>query len=231
MLALVTKWSIFRIYYFDSKQVISLRVISGIQKGRILKSVPGKGTRPTTDKVKESVFNMIGPYFAGGRGLDLFAGSGSLGIEGISRGLDSVIFVDADRRAIETIRENLARCQFEEQAEVYRADWKKALHIISKRNLQFKIIWLDPPYHKHIYIDVLKKVCKNELIEPNGLIVCEHERSLKLPDQVEALQRIKFVEYGTISVSIYQEGEWKEDQEWNGLPSVQEVLIRLQTVI
>ncbi len=71
-----------------------MRVISGSQKGRILKAVPGKNTRPTTDKVKEAIFNMIGPYFDGGYGLDLFAGSGGLGIEGLSSGLDKVIFVD-----------------------------------------------------------------------------------------------------------------------------------------
>ena len=103
-----------------------MRVISGSQKGRILKAVPGKTTRPTTDKVKEAIFNMIGPYFNGGYGLDLFAGSGGLGIEGLSRGLDKVIFIDFDYKAIRTIKENVNICRFESMAEIYKNDWKRA---------------------------------------------------------------------------------------------------------
>ena len=90
-----------------------MRVVSGSCKGKHLKAVPGNTTRPTTDKVKEAIFNMIGPYFDGGIGLDLFAGSGGLGIEALSRGLDKVIFVDRDGKAIQTIRENIHSCGFE----------------------------------------------------------------------------------------------------------------------
>lgn len=92
----------------------------------MLKAVPGESTRPTTDKVKESVFNMIGPYFQQGYGLDLFAGSGGLGIEGISRGLSKVIFVDRDPKAIQTIKKNIDLCGFQANAEVYKIDWKKS---------------------------------------------------------------------------------------------------------
>ena len=88
-----------------------MRVVSGICKGRALKAVPGNTTRPTTDKVKEALFNMIGPYFEGGIGLDLFAGSGGLGIEALSRGLDKVIFIDRDGKAIQTIHENIKTCK------------------------------------------------------------------------------------------------------------------------
>src|SRR6476620_7456044 len=99
-----------------------MRIISGNKKGLPLKAVPGKGTRPTTDKVKESIFNMIGPYFDGGNGLDLYAGSGGLGIEGLSRGLDSVIFVDQDKKAIQTIHDNLTFTKLDGMAEVYRTE-------------------------------------------------------------------------------------------------------------
>ena len=98
-----------------------MRVISGSRKGRPLQAVPGKGTRPTVDKVKESVFNMIGPFFEGGIALDLYAGTGGLGIEALSRGIDKVIFVDANRKAIDVIHKNLADTQFSEQAEVYKS--------------------------------------------------------------------------------------------------------------
>lgn len=119
----------------------------------MLKAVPGESTRPTTDKVKESVFNMIGPYFQQGYGLDLFAGSGGLGIEGISRGLSKVIFVDRDPKAIQTIKKNIDLCGFQANAEVYKIDWKRALKAIIQRNIQFKVIWLDPPI---IAMDILQ---------------------------------------------------------------------------
>ncbi|EIJ79461.1 methyltransferase [Bacillus methanolicus MGA3] len=125
-----------------------MRVISGACKGRILKAVPGSSTRPTTDKVKEAIFNMIGPYFDGGLGLDLFAGSGGLGIEALSRGLSKVIFVDKDKKAIQIIHENIKTCGLMEQSEVYLNSAERALKAIIKRGLVFDFIFLDPPYKK-----------------------------------------------------------------------------------
>src|SRR6478752_9448695 len=110
-----------------------VRVVSGICKGRPLKAVPGNSTRPTTDKVKEAMFNMIGPYFNGGIGLDLFAGSGSLGIEALSRGLEKVIFVDRDAKAIQIIQENIHNCKIVDAVEVYRNDALRAMKAIIKR--------------------------------------------------------------------------------------------------
>lgn len=97
-----------------------MRVISGQQGGLRLKPVPGKQTRPTTDKVKESIFNMIGPYFDGGQVLDLFAGSGALGIEALSRGMDRCIFIEAQHPAIQTIRQNLSHTKLSERASVLK---------------------------------------------------------------------------------------------------------------
>ncbi|RBN41004.1 16S rRNA (guanine(966)-N(2))-methyltransferase RsmD, partial [Priestia megaterium] len=93
-----------------------MRVVAGLYKGHALKAVPGYSTRPTTDKVKEAIFNMIGPFFEGGTALDLFGGSGGLGIEALSRGIDKVIFVDRDGKAIQTIKANLASCRLEDRA-------------------------------------------------------------------------------------------------------------------
>jgi len=104
-----------------------MRVISGERKGTRLKAVPGSATRPTTDKVKESLFNIIGPYFAGGDALDLYAGSGGLGIEALSRGCDHAVFVDKQTKAIQTIQENLRVTRYEANATVYRQDARQAL--------------------------------------------------------------------------------------------------------
>ncbi|MBT2660331.1 16S rRNA (guanine(966)-N(2))-methyltransferase RsmD [Bacillus sp. ISL-45] len=181
-----------------------MRVVSGDLKGRVLKAVPGTSTRPTTDKVKESLFNMIGPYFTGGLGLDLFAGSGGLGIEALSRGLDKVIFVDREGKAIHIINENLRSCGLEEKAEVYRNDAVRALKAIQKRDLIFDFIFLDPPYKKQQLVKLLELIEKERLIQHDGLIVCEHASDITLPDKVGALVQSRSEKYGIIGITLYK---------------------------
>lgn len=183
-----------------------MRVVSGACKGRALKAVPGTGTRPTTDKVKESIFNMIGPYFEGGQVLDLFAGSGGLGIEALSRGMETGIFVDREFSAIQTIKMNLATCQFTEQAEVYRNDAARALKALIKRELQFDLILLDPPYKKQKLVELLETICLHKILRENGCIVCEHGHDVVLPDQVGTLFVKRREIYGIIAITIY---EWE----------------------
>ena len=180
-----------------------MRVISGSQKGKQLKSVSGNQTRPTTDKVKEAIFNMVGPYFEKGIGLDLFAGSGGLGIEGLSRGLEKVIFVDRDHQAYQTIKSNIHSCGYEEQSEIYRNDSERALNAIIKRNIQFDIIFLDPPYKKQKLISLLEIIDREKLLVGSGYVVCEHSSDIQLPDNVGELEQVKKAQYGIISISIY----------------------------
>lgn len=180
-----------------------MRVVSGSCKGRPLKAVPGMTTRPTTDKVKEAIFNMIGPYFSGGIGLDLFGGSGGLGIEGLSRGLNHVIFVDREPKAIQTIYKNLEACQFQEKAEVYRNEAKRALKAIIKRDIKFSFIFLDPPYKQQKLIELIAIIEDQKLLLVNGIIVAEHAEDITLPDTIGGLTRIKFETYGVTAVSIY----------------------------
>ncbi|WP_318504915.1 16S rRNA (guanine(966)-N(2))-methyltransferase RsmD [Bacillus sp. T3] len=181
-----------------------MRVVSGICKGKSLKAVPGNSTRPTTDKVKEAIFNIIGPYFSGGIGLDLFAGSGGLGIEAISRGLDQVIFVDREGKAIQTIKENIVACGLEKHAEIYRNDASRALKAIVKRELKFDVIFLDPPYKKQQLLDVLTDMDRHQLVENKGVIVCEHGHDVELPEQVGHFMVIKREQYGIIHITIFQ---------------------------
>lgn len=122
-----------------------MRVVSGSAKGRPLKAVPGTGTRPTTDKVKEALFSMIGPYFDGGVALDLFAGSGGLGIEALSRGMDKAVFIDMESKSIDVIKENLRKTGLEGQAEVFRNDAGRALKALAKRGALFDAVFLDRP--------------------------------------------------------------------------------------
>lgn len=182
-----------------------MRVIAGDHKGRPLKSVPTHKTRPTTDKVKESVFQMIGPYFDGGAVLDLFAGSGGLGIEALSRGVKSCVFVDQQPKAIETIYENVNMLKLNEQVEVYRADALRALKAAGKRELKFNYIFLDPPYKKFSYEDLIAKVLNYELLADGGTIVCEHDASEEIPEKVKNITLIKTEKYGSnIGVSIFK---------------------------
>ncbi|HEY4553944.1 MAG TPA: 16S rRNA (guanine(966)-N(2))-methyltransferase RsmD [Bacillaceae bacterium] len=180
-----------------------MRIISGICKGRQLKSVQGKGTRPTTDKVKETIFNMIGPYFDGGIGLDLFAGSGGLGLEALSRGLERVIFVDRDMNAIQTIKSNISICKMEDQSEVYRNDAERALKAIVKRELAFDFIFLDPPYKKQKLVDLLEFIDKHELLSDGGKIICEHSSEVVLQNEIGCLGQVKSGGYGIIGLTIY----------------------------
>lgn len=189
-----------------------MRVVSGKYKGKTLKAVPGNSTRPTTDKVKEALFNIIGPYFDGGLCLDLFAGSGGLGIEALSRGVDKVLFIDRDGKAIQTIHDNLKQCQAEEQAEVYRNDANRALKAIIKRELIFDYIFLDPPYAKQQLKEIIEVIDNNGLLSEEGLIVCEHSTDVKMPPTIQGLTQIKQETYGIITISIYAKNGPMEEE-------------------
>jgi 16S rRNA (guanine(966)-N(2))-methyltransferase RsmD len=182
----------------------TMRVVSGKWKGRQLKAVPGMNTRPTTDKVKEAVFNIIGPYFDGGLALDLFGGSGSLGIEAISRGMDKAIFVDKDGKAIQTIKQNVEAFDLKEQVEVYRNDAIRALNALKKREIQFDLILLDPPYKKHHLEDLIHKISEYGLLSPTGLIMAEHSNDVKLPEQMGGFIRTRQEDYGLTVISVYR---------------------------
>ena len=123
-----------------------MRIIAGKFGGRRLKAVPGMKTRPTTDKVKESMFNIIGPYFDGGNVLDLFAGSGGLSIEAVSRGADQAYLIDRQYQAIKTIKENVAVTKAEDQFQIFKTDARKALTKLAEKQIKFDLVFLDPPY-------------------------------------------------------------------------------------
>ncbi len=188
----------------------TMRVVSGKWKGRQLKAVPGMNTRPTTDKVKEAVFNIIGPYFDGGLALDLFGGSGSLGIEAISRGMDKAIFVDKDGKAIQTIKQNVEAFDLSEQVEIYRNDALRALNALKKREIKFDLILLDPPYKKHHLEELIHKISEYELLSPTGLIMAEHSNDVKLPEDMGNFIRTRQEDYGLTVISVYRPSRGEE---------------------
>ncbi|WP_440898124.1 16S rRNA (guanine(966)-N(2))-methyltransferase RsmD [Amphibacillus sp. Q70] len=182
-----------------------MRVISGEYKGRSIETVSNKLTRPTSDKVKESLFNIIGPFFSGGHALDLFAGSGSLGIEALSRGISQVVFVDQQMQAIQMIKKNLTNLKLVDRAEVYQNDALRALKALGKRELKFDIIFLDPPYKKGLYGRLLEEINKQPITHLDTTIICEHDSSLTLPETIATFQQVRTEKYGsTTMISFYK---------------------------
>ncbi|ENQ3104582.1 16S rRNA (guanine(966)-N(2))-methyltransferase RsmD [Bacillus sp. 491mf] len=190
-----------------------MRVVSGKCKGHPLKAVPGNTTRPTTDKVKEAIFNIIGPYFDGGLALDLFGGSGGLGIEALSRGIDKAIFVDRDGKAIKVIHQNLESCKLEAQAEVYRNDAERAVKALVKRALSFDLVLLDPPYKDQRIISLISIMDQHDLLKEDGIVMAEHGVDIDLPETIGRLVKVRAENYGITAISIYKyEGEGTEWQ-------------------
>ena len=191
-----------------------MRVISGTRKGLPLKAVPGTNTRPTTDKVKESIFNMIGPYFNGGTAVDLFAGSGGLGIESLSRGIETCIFIEKDYKAIQTINENLKKCRLEDASEIYKIDASRAVKAFEKRALSIELLFVDPPYSKTPFYNSVGEIVEKGLMSETGTIVCEHEKMVDLPDAYGEFQLSRRENYGGTVISIYryQEEEGKSHE-------------------
>jgi 16S rRNA (guanine(966)-N(2))-methyltransferase RsmD len=161
------------------------------------------GTRPTTDKVKEAIFSMIGPYFNGGTVLDLFAGTGGLGIEALSRGMDRAVFVDADRRSVEIIKHNLQVTRLAEQAEVYVNDAQRALKAMVKREVRFRLVFLDPPYKVRTIEQLITMLQTLQLVEDEATIVVEHDADYECETRIGTAACIRRATYGDTCVSIY----------------------------
>ena len=181
-----------------------MRVVSGKFGSRNLKPVPGSKTRPTTDKVKESLFNMIGPFFNGGSFLDLYAGSGSVAIEAVSRGFDSAVLVDHQYLAIKTIKENVKMTKEMDAFRIYKMDSDMALKRFADQNDKFDYIFLDPPYKDQKMVDQLNIIKEKELLKDDGIVICETDDNVVLKDDVEGYDMVKQKKYGITIISIYR---------------------------
>ena len=188
-----------------------MRVITGTARGRRLKAVPGLSTRPTSDRVKEAIFSMIGPFFDGGTVLDLFAGTGALGIEALSRGADRAVFVDRERASVETVRDNLAACGFADRAVVYQSDAMRAIRLLARRGAAFDIAFLDPPYRFAGLDALMRDLAEAELLRPGAVVVAEHTSDRALPERIGPLRRFRRGEYGDTAVTLYEFGTGESD--------------------
>ncbi|MBI3812295.1 MAG: 16S rRNA (guanine(966)-N(2))-methyltransferase RsmD [Nitrospirae bacterium] len=178
-----------------------MRVIAGEAKGRRLKGPRGAETRPTSDKVKEALFSILGNRIVDARMLDLFAGSGGVGIEALSRGAAHLDFIEVDEAISDTLEENLTACGFSDRASVYRMD---AFRFIKQILRSYDLVFADPPYHTWHLKKLLPVLGQGVMITPDGLVVVEHFHKIELPKELGSLEAVRSYEYGDTVLTLYR---------------------------
>lgn len=179
-----------------------MRIITGSAKGTKLKAPAGIDTRPTADRVKESVFNILGDIVVDARVLDLFAGTGNLGLEALSRGAKTAVFVDNSNDSIAIITENAHHTKLVQHTEIYRNDVLRALDRLVQDGRSFELLFCDPPYKQGFVQVVLEKLDKHPIMALGGVVVIEHSRHEKIADEWEHLQLKRTERYGVTMISF-----------------------------
>lgn len=177
-----------------------MRIIAGSLKGRRLLSPDSHRIRPTSDMVKEAMFSMIAPYLNSAVVIDLFSGTGNLGLEALSRGARLVFFGDKSKESLSLIIRNIESCGTEDRSVVLRGDWKQVLRRIGERA---DIIFLDPPYEQISVEEVIREIHQLALLDPAGVIVAEHGERQMLPDQIGTYEKMKEKKYGNKKITLY----------------------------
>ena len=179
-----------------------MRVIAGSLKGRRLKTPDWEGLRPTSDKLRETLFNVLAPRIAGARVLDAYAGTGALGIEALSRGAAAVTFVEQDRRAQALIEANLAQCRIDSGYNLVRGTIDRAVATLQAPGFEpFDIVLLDPPYAMPGHTALMKI---DALAAPGGVVVLEHARRAPTPEQAGRLVRVRQITSGDSMLTFYE---------------------------
>ena len=178
-----------------------MRVIAGTARGITLKTPEGMQTRPTADRVKEALFSIIHFDLPGAKVLDLFGGSGQLGIEAMSRGAQSAVFVDQSEQACRLIRENLRRTRYENTGKVVRGDY---MEYLTRCREEYDIILLDPPYAEVFLENALKRITEIDILRSGGIIVAERPVGKELPWDFEGFTRSRDYKYGTVLLTLYR---------------------------
>lgn len=190
----------FCIFYLNFDIIISMKIVSGTYGGRPLKTLEGKTTRPTSDKVRGAMFNMIGPYFDGGRVLDLYAGSGGLSIEAVSRGMEQAVLVEKDRRAQGIIASNIQMTQESHKFQLLKMEAHQALGQLQGT---FDLVFLDPPYAKEQIVADIETLAERDLLGEEVMVVCETDKAVDLPEEIACLGIWKEKIYGISKVTVY----------------------------
>lgn len=183
-----------------------MRVISGTARGTVLKAPEGLGTRPTTDRVKENLFNIIQHEIRDTSVLDLFSGSGALGVEALSRGAREAVLIDQDVKCIGIITENLKRTHLSNQARVLRLDVLGGLQQLSREGFKAGLVLMDPPYGMEWEVKVLESLQTLGVLASGAIVAVEHAADDSLPEQIGTLIAEKSRRYGKTTLTLYREG-------------------------
>lgn len=181
----------------------SLRVISGSKKGHKLKAPKGKNTRPTEGRIKEALFNILGYIPEDSIVLDLFAGSGAIGIEFLSRGAKCAYFIDRSYLSIKIINDNLEHTNLSNKSKVIKNDAFRGVKSIGERKIKFNYIFIDPPYGEDLILKSVEALDREDILEENGIIIIEHEENLKLNDNISNFRKKDSRKYGSKALSFY----------------------------
>jgi 16S rRNA (guanine966-N2)-methyltransferase len=184
-----------------------VRVIAGEFKRRVLKTLEGQATRPTSDRLKETLFDLLQSKVFGSNFLDCFAGSGSIGIEALSRGAAFAAFIESSRQACQVIEENLSQLRLSSSTaqRLLARPVEAALKILQQEGRKFDIVFLDPPYREaELYRVALKQLVAGELLKPAALVIVEHSRHFPLPEAPDGMEQIRQVRQGDSLLSLYR---------------------------
>ncbi|MDX2042638.1 MAG: 16S rRNA (guanine(966)-N(2))-methyltransferase RsmD [Acidobacteriota bacterium] len=181
-----------------------MRIIAGQYKGRRLKTLEGLAVRPTSDRMRETLFNILMPRIEDARFLDICAGSGAVGIEALSRGAAHITFIESSRKAVSIISENLRHCGITENFQLIARDAATTIKYLAQENRQFDIVYFDPPYDSEIYSPVLWQIAQNNLLTDDGIIIVEHRRQLLLAPNYDNLRPYREVVQGESVLTFFR---------------------------
>jgi 16S rRNA (guanine966-N2)-methyltransferase len=181
-----------------------MRIVAGSARGRTLQGPKGQDIRPTADRVRQALFNVLGQFFEGGQALDLFAGTGALGLEALSRGVSRAVFVDSGREAQGLVRENAKSTGFEAQIELMPMDALKAAAQLAGARRKFELVFADPPYAQLAIEKLVSAIEQGALLAEDGWLCVEHDKREVAPEQVGRLTRVDQRRFGDTLVSLYR---------------------------
>ena len=182
-----------------------MRIVAGKRKGLVIKSIEGESTRPTRDMVREALFSILVNDINEAKFLDLFAGSGAIGIEALSRGASEAWFSDINPKCIRIINENITKAKFNDQAKVFNTDYKLVLKKLQGR--KFDIIFIDPPYNQGLGIDAINKISEYDILSDYGIIILETDTNEEVPELIGRYEKYNYKRYGRNILSLYRRKE------------------------
>lgn len=187
--------------------IVILRIISGSAKGMKIVTLEGENTRPTSDRTRESLFNIINPMIIESRVLDVFSGSGAISLEALSRGAASAVAIDKDKQAAKIIKTNIEKTGFSDKCRLMTLDFKQALIMLSNEKCLFDIIYIDPPYNRGLAVDSAKLISKLGLLANGGILICEHDSKENMPTSIHNLVLFDRRKYGKATLTFYKLNE------------------------